>query len=135
MAKAFTGKDGRLLIGTTEAGKVVDWSIEGQNAVLETTTLSDDYRTFTAGLIGFSGSATLLYYKPDSGDNSASVLLQEARAGRQVKLVLRLVDGTTDKDIKFDALISSFSIGASVGDIVRASFGFTVTGDIETLTI
>jgi hypothetical protein len=135
MAKAFTGKDGKLLIGTTEAGKVVDWSIEGQNEILETTTLNDGYRSFITGLIGFSGSASLLYYKPDSGDNSASVLLREARAGNEVTLVLRLVDGTTNKDIKVKALIGSFSIGASVGEIVRASFSFTVTGDLQEMTI
>lgn len=135
MARAFTGKDGKLLIGTTEAGKVVDWSLEGQNEILETTTLNDSYRSFTSGIIGFNGSATLLYYKPDSGTNSASTLIDKARKGEEVSLVLRLVDGTSNKDINITALLTSFSIGVAVGDIVRASFGFTVTGDVSGVTI
>ena len=135
MAKAFTGKDGKLLIGTTEAGKVVDWSLEGQNEVLETTALNEAYRTFVSGLIGFSGSATLLYYKPDSGDNSASTLINQARVGNSVTLTLRLADGATNKDMTVTALITSFQIGVSVGDVVRAAFSFTVTGDLSGVTI
>lgn len=135
MAKVFTGKDGKMLIGTTEAGKVVDWSLEGQSEALETTTLNDSYRTFTQGLVGFSGSATLLYYKPDSGTNTVSTLFKEARDGNEVVLTLRLLDGTANNDLKFTAIVTSFSIGASVGEIVRANFGFTVTGNLETLTI
>lgn len=135
MAKAFTGKDGKLLIGTTEAGKVVDWSLEGQNEILETTTLNDSFRSFVTGIIGFSGSATLLYYKPDSGDNSASTLINQARVGNAVTLTLRLVDGTSNKDITVSALITSFQIGAAVGEVVRAAFSFTVTGDLSGVTI
>lgn len=135
MAKAFTGKDGKLLIGTTEAGKVVDWSLEGQNEILETTTLNDSFRSFVTGIIGFSGSATLLYYKPDSGDNSASTLINQARVGNAVTLTLRLVDGTSNKDITVSALITSFQIGVAVGEVVRAAFSFTVTGDLSGVTI
>ena len=135
MAKAFTGKDGKLLIGTTEAGKVVDWSLEGQNEILETTTLNDAYRSFVTGIIGFSGSATLLYYKPDSGDNSASTLINQARVGNAVTLTLRLADGTSNKDITVSALITSFQIGVAVGEVVRAAFSFTVTGDLGGVTI
>jgi len=134
MAKAFTGKDGKLLIGTTPAGKVVDWSLEGQNEILETTTLNDAYRSFVSGLIGFSGSATLLYYE-DAGVNSASTLINKARKGEEVTLVLRLVDGSTNKDMKVTALLTSFSVGVAVGDIVKASFSFTVTGDFAEVTI
>lgn len=135
MAKAFTGKDGKLLIGTTEAGKVVDWSLEGQNEILETTTLNDAYRSFVTGIIGFSGSATLLYYKPDSGDNSASTLINQARVGNAVTLTLRLADGTSNKDITVSALITSFQIGVAVGEVVRAAFSFTVTGDLSGVII
>lgn len=134
MAKAFTGKDGKLLIGDTPAGKVVDWSLEGQNEILETTTLNDGYRSFVSGIIGFSGSATLLYYD-DAGVNSASSLINEARVGNSVTLKLRLVDGATNKEIIFSALITSFSISVTVGDIVKAAFSFTVNGNVSGVTI
>lgn len=135
MAKAFTGKDGKLLIGPTEAIKVVDWSLEGQNEILETTTLNESYRSFATGVVGFTGSATLLYYKPDSGSNSASVLINKARVGEEVDLTLRLVDGTTNKNMTVKALITAFQIGVAVGDIVKASFSFTVTGNFTEVTI
>lgn len=134
MAKAFTGKDGKLEVDGVNAGKVVDWQFEGQNEVLESTTLNDSFRSYISGIIGFSGSATLLYYE-DGGVNSASSLINKARNGTQVVLILRLVDGATNKDIKFNALISSFSIGVSVGDIVRANFTFNVTGPLTEVTI
>jgi len=126
-AKVFSGKDGQLLVGSTSVGKVVDWSFEGQNETLETTTLSDTSRTYIYGLKGYSGSATLLYYKDDGGSFNVKPLLDAAIAGTTVSLKLRLAD-TENREVLLTALITSYSTGVSVGEVVRMQLSFTATG-------
>jgi len=126
-AKVFSGKDGQLLVGDVPIGKVVDWSFEGQNETLETTTLSDTSRTYIYGLKGYSGSATLLYYKDDGGGFNVKPLLDAAIAGTTVNLKLRLAD-VTNREVFLTALITSYSTGVSVGEVVRMQFSFTATG-------
>ena len=127
--KVFSGKDGQLLIGSSSVVKVIDWSFEGQNETLETTTLNDSSRTYVYGLSGYSGSATLLYYKNDAGSFNVKTLLDSAIAASTPlpEVTLRLAD-TTNREIMMDVLITSYSIGVSVGEVVRVQFSFTATG-------
>jgi hypothetical protein len=131
MAKVYTGRDGALLIGGTTAGKVVNWSLEGQADVLDTTSLADDFRTYELGMRSFTGSATLLFYANDAGRNDAEVLLKAAKAGTKTSLILRLgATGTpTLKDTSISCIITSYSFGAAVGELVQASISFTVSGE------
>ena len=126
-AKVFSGKDGQLLVGDVPIGKVVDWSFEGQNETLETTTLGDYERLYICGLKGYSGSATLLYYKDDGGSFNVKPLLTAAIEGKNVDFKLRLAD-ITNREISFTALITSYGTGVSVGEVVRMQFSFTATG-------
>jgi len=131
MAKVYTGRDGSLLIGGVTAGKVVSWSLEGQTDALDTTSLADDFRTYEVGMRSFTGSATLLFYTNDAGGNDAETLLKAAKAGTKTSLILRLgVTGTpTIKDTSISCIITSYSFGASVGELVQASISFTVSGE------
>ena len=137
MARVYTGRDGALLIyrdpdgEVINAGKVVNWSLEGQADVLDTTSLADDFRTYELGMRSFTGSATLLFYANDSGRNDAETLLKAAKAGTRTRLSLRLgATGTpTIKDTVITCIITSYSFGASVGELVQASISFTVSGD------
>ena len=52
-----------------------------------------------------------------------------------VELTFRWVDGTDNNDIKLTAYITSASIGAATGDIVRAEIAFQGTGALSTVTI
>lgn len=136
MTKVFTGRDGRMLLGSTQLAKVTNWSIESSVELLETTTLGDNLRDFTPGIQSFSGTATLLYYKDAAGNVEASSLLQKLlRTGTggvtssdQVTLRLRLMDGTTFREITFNAYITSAALSASVGEIVSAEISFQVNG-------
>ena len=131
MAKVYTGKDGSLLIAGVTAGKVVNWSLEGQSDVLDTTTLADNFRTYTLGLRGFTGSATLLFYSSDTGTNDALTLLKRGKDGTATTLTLRLGAAGTAlvKDTTINCIITSYQIGASVGELVQASISFTVDGE------
>ena len=143
MAKVYTGRDGRLLIDGTEQIKVSNWTLTGSLEVLETTTLGDAQRSYTPGIQGFSGSATLLYYKADDGSiDAGNFLAKVISAGTTgvaatdvVTLTLRLADGADNNDITFSAYITSATIGASVGEITSAQISFQATGALTAASL
>jgi len=143
MAKVYTGRDGVLQLGGTTLAKVVNFQVSSNLETLETTTLNENLRSYTPGVVGYSGSATLLYYKDGSGNiNTTNVLNKLYKTGTSgvsssdtVELTFRWVDGTDNNDIKLTAYITSASIGAATGDIVRAEIAFQGTGQLSTVTI
>ena len=141
MAKVYTGRDGRLLIDGATQIKVTNWSLTGNLEVLETTTLGDSQRSYTPGVQEFSGSATLLYYKDDTGKNDAATALKKVlrvsgvSANDTVDMRLRLVDGNSNSDVRLTAYITSVSFGASVGEVSSAQISFQATGALTAVTI
>jgi len=143
MAKVYTGRDGVLQLGGTTLAKVVNFQVSSNLETLETTTLNENLRSYTPGVVGYSGSATLLYYKDGSGNiNTTNVLNKLYKTGTSgvsssdtVELTFRWIDGTDNNDIKMTAYITSASIGAATGDIVRAEIAFQGTGQLSTVTI
>ena len=143
MAKVYTGRDGVMQLAGTTLAKVVSFSLSANLETLETTTLSENIRSYTPGISGYSGSATLLYYKDDNNAiNTTDLLNKLYKTGTTgvsstdtVDLTFRWVDGADNNDIKLTAYITSASIGASTGDIVRAEISFQGTGALSTVTI
>ena len=143
MAKVYTGRDGVLQLSGATPAKVVNFSLQADLETLETTTLGDSLRSYSPGVLGYSGNASLLYYKDDSGSiNTANLLNKLIRTGTggvsssdTVELTLRWVDGTDENDIKLTAYITSATIGASTGEITRADISFTGTGALSTASI
>ena len=143
MAKVYTGRDGVMQLGGTTLAKVVNFSLSANLETLETTTLNENIRSYTPGISGYSGSATLLYYKDDNdGINTTDLLNKLYKTGTTgvsssdtVELTFRWVDGTDNNDIKLTAYITSANIGASTGEIVRAEIAFQGTGALSTVTI
>lgn len=141
MAKAYSGRDGQLLIDGTTQIKVTNWSIQADAEMLETTTLGDSQRSYTPGVQGFTGSATLLYYKDDAGRNDAATLLKKiiktsgVSSTDTVDLRLRFVDGTTTNDIRMTAYITSVSTSVGVGEVSSAQINFQATGALTAVTL
>ena len=143
MAKVYTGRDGVMQLAGTTLAKVVNFSLSANLETLETTTLNENIRSYTPGISGYTGSATLLYYKDDDGDINTTDLLNKlyktgttgVSSSDTVELTFRWVDGADNNDIKLTAYITSASIGASTGDIVRADISFQGTGALSTVTI
>lgn len=160
MAKVYTGRDGIMQVGGTTLAKVVNFQLSANLETLETTTLSENIRSYTPGISGYSGSATLLYYKDDSNKiNTAAMLDKLYKTGTTgvsssdtVELTFKWLDGTLQEDettglvtgvveggdenvIKLTAYITSASLGAVTGDIVRAEIAFQGTGALSTATI
>ena len=143
MAKVYTGRDGVMQLGGATLAKVVNFSLSANLETLETTTLSENIRSYTPGIAGYSGSATLLYYKDNNNAiNTTDLLNKLYKTGTTgvsnsdtVELTFRWVDGTDNNDIKLTAYVTSASIGAATGDIVRAEIAFQGTGALSTVTI
>jgi len=143
MSKVYSGRDGVLQVGGTTLAKVVNFQLSANLETLETTSLNEHIRVYVPGVVGYSGSATLLYYKEDNGTfNTANILNSLYKTGPDgvsssdiVELTFRWVDGVDNKDIVLDAYITSASIGAATGDIVRAEIAFQGTGTLKSVTI
>ena len=143
MAKVYTGRDGVMQLAGATLAKVVSFSLQASLETLETTTLGDNLRSYSPGVTGYSGSATLLYYKDNSNNiNTTDLLNKLYKTGTDgvgssdtVELTFRWIDGADNNDIKLTAYITSASIGAATGDIVRAEISFQGTGALSTATI
>lgn len=143
MAKIYTGRDGVLQLSGTTIAKVASFSLQSDLETLETTTLGESVRSYSPGVLGYSGSANLLYYKDDNDAiNTAELLNKLIKTGTSgvsssdtVDLTLRWVDGVDNNDIKLTAYITSAQMGASTGEIVSVSISFIGTGALSTVTI
>jgi len=141
MTKIFTGKDGRLLLDGVDQVKVTNWSLTGNLEMLETTSLGDNQRSYCPGVQDFSGSATLLYYNDGAGRNDAALALRKVlridgvSEGDTVDMRLRLVEGSTNHDVRLATYITSVSFGASVGEVSSAQINFQGTGALTAVTL
>ena len=143
MAKVYTGRDGVLQVAGTTVAKVSSFSVQANLETLETTTLSENIRSYVPGVVGYTGSCSLLYYKEDSGSiNTTSLLNALVKTGSAgvsssdtVDLTFRWVDGADINDIKINAYVSSATMGAATADLVRAEISFIGTGELLAATI
>jgi len=143
MAKVYSGRDGTMQVNGSTLAKVVSFSVQSSLETLETTTLGENLRSYSPGILGYSGSATLLYYKADDGSiNTSSLLNNLVKTGtagvsssETVVLTFRWNDGTDNNDIRMTAYVTSASIGAATADLVRAEISFVGTGALSAASI
>jgi len=141
MAQIFTGRDGRLLLGSDTLVKVTNWTLQADLETLEETTRGDLQRSYVPGVQSFSGTASLLYYIDTDDTNDASTLLRNlvktggVSSTDTVSLTLRLAGDSGDNDVTITAYITSVSIGVSVGEIVTTQISFQGTGALTTATL
>jgi len=141
MAKIFTGRDGRLLLGSDTLVKVTSWTLQADLETLESTTLGDAQRSYVPGVQSFSGSASLLYYVDTDNTNDASTILRKliktsgVASTDTVSLTLRLAGDSSNNQVTLTAYVTSVSIGASVGEIVSAQISYQGTGALTTATL
>ena len=67
----FTGRTGSLVFGGKPVAKIRDWSLETTVELLSTNTIDSAINTFVPGVKGATGSATLMYYKLESGESAS----------------------------------------------------------------
>jgi hypothetical protein len=136
----FTGRSGSLVFNGKPVAKIRDWSIESTLELLSTNTIDSTSNTFTPGVKGATGSATLMYYRLEAGESVSlteftALLSKIHKTGSietsdRVFMELNVGTGSAD-DIKFNAYITSASISVSTGELSVVPINFTVDGDFS----
>tara|TARA_R100001460_G_scaffold9583_1_gene22972 strand:+ start:213 stop:644 length:432 start_codon:yes stop_codon:yes gene_type:complete len=134
----FTGRTGSVVFNGKPVAKIRDWSLETTVELISTNTIDSGVNTFVPGSKGATGSATLLYYKLESGESSSltefTALLAKIMktsvitTSDRVSLELNVGGGSAD-DIKFNAYITSASVSVSTGELSVVPINFTVDGE------
>jgi hypothetical protein len=134
----YTGRTGSLVFGGKPVAKIRDWSIETTVELLSTNDISSSVNTFTPGVKGATGSATLMYYKLETGESVTSTeftellsrIMKTSAITESDRVSLELNVGTAGADdIKFNAYITSASVSVSTGELSVVPINFTVDGD------
>jgi hypothetical protein len=137
----YTGRSGSLVFNNKPVAKIRDWSVETTLELLSTNTIASTSNTFTPGVKGATGSATLMYYRLEAGGESASLTEFTALLSKihktgsietsdRVFMELNVGTGSSD-DIKFNAYITSASISVSTGELSVVPINFTIDGDFS----
>ena len=140
----YTGRSGSLVFDSKPVAKIRDWSIETTIELLSTNTIDSAVNTFTPGIKGATGSATLMYYRLDSGENASytqfTALLGKimkggaAEAADRVLLELN-VGGAAADDIVFNAYITSPQVSVSTDELSVVPIQFTMDGDFVDVVV
>ena len=134
----FTGRTGSLVFGGKPIAKIRDWSVDTTVELLSTNTIDSSVNTFTPGVKGATGSATLMYYKLESGESATlnqftALLTKIMKTGAistedRVFLELNIGVGPAN-DLKFNAYITSAQVSVSTGELSVVPIQFTMDGD------
>ena len=134
----YTGRTGSLAFGGKPIAKIRDWSLDSTVELLPTNTIDSAVNTFTPGAKGATGSATLMYYRLESGEsatfNQFTTLLTKIMKGGAISITDRVflelnVGGGAADDIKFNAYITSAQVSVSTGELSMVPIQFTMDGD------
>jgi hypothetical protein len=134
----YTGRTGSLSFDGKPVAKIRDWSLDTTVELLSTTAIDDIASTFTPGIKGATGSATLIYYRLGQGENATfneftellGKIMRQGAITENQRVLLRLnAGGQENDDIRFNAYITSAQVGASTGELSIVPIQFTMDGD------
>jgi hypothetical protein len=134
----YTGRSGSLVFDSKPVAKIRDWSIETTVELLSTNTIDSAVNTFTPGIKGATGSATLMYYRLETGESAGftqftallSKIMKGGAAEPADRVLLELnVGGAAADDIMFNAYITSAQVSVSTGELSVVPIQFTMDGD------
>ena len=136
----YTGRSGSLVFNSKPVAKIRDWSVETTLELLPTNSIDSAVNTFTPGVKGATGSATLMYYKLEAGEGATKTeftellnkIMRLGGIGENQRVFLELnVGGGAADDIKFDAYITSAQVSVSTGELSVVPIQFTMDGDFN----
>ena len=135
----YTGRSGSLKVEGKKVAKIRDWSLESTMELLSTNAIDSSFNTFTPGVKGATGSATLLLYRLQNENTATNtdafnVLLDSnimtgdsATESDLLTFELNASNAAAD-DITFEGYITSASMSVSTGELSTVSINFTVDG-------
>ena len=140
----YTGRTGSLAYDGKPVAKIRDWSVETTVELLSTNAIDSAVNTFTPGVKGATGSATLMYYKLEAGEGATKTeftrllnkIMRLGAIGEGQRVFLELnVGGGADDDIKFTAYITSAQVSVSTGELSVVPIQFTMDGDFNQVIV
>ena len=140
----YTGRTGSLAYNGKPVAKIRDWSVETTVELLSTNTIDSAVNTFTPGVKGATGSATLMYYKLEAGEGATKTeftqllnkIMRLGAIGENQRVFLELnIGGGADDDIKFNAYITSAQVSVSTGELSVVPIQFTMDGDFNQVIV
>jgi hypothetical protein len=140
----YTGRSGSLVFDGKPVAKIRDWSIETTVELLNTNTIDSAVNTFTPGIKGATGSATLMYYRLETGENTnytqftalLGKIMKGGAASTADRVLLELnVGGAVADDIVFNAYITSAQVSVSTGELSVVPIQFTMDGDFTEVVV
>ena len=140
----YTGRTGSLAYDGKRIAKIRDWSIETTVELLSTNAIDSAVNTFTPGVKGATGSATLMYYRLEAGESATRTeftrllnkIMRLGAIGEGQRVFLELnVAGGADNDIKFTAYITSARVSVSTGELSVVPIQFTMDGDFNQVIV
>jgi len=127
----YTGKDGSITFQGALQARVRAWTVEGNLALIDVTTLDKDSVQNEAGLKSFSGTATIMY---QDDDTALQTLLDNLfTTAEPIKSAVKFSWGP--KRLQFNAFVTSATISTSIGEIITADVSFTAAGDLSLITL
>lgn len=124
----FHGSAGSLKVGSTAVAQVQEWTVTLEKEMVETTSLGQGARTYSAGLLGWEGSCEAIL--SDSSDSGYYDFNSALKAGAEISIAfLSGADSDDDDEISGNVLVTSVETVQVFDDIARISVSFTGTGD------
>ena len=153
----YTGRSGSLSFGTTDSfadssalgrptnvrsvAKIRDWSLDTTLELISTNTIDSSVNTFTPGVKGATGSATLIYYRLEGSEVNSlwqfttllnNSLMKAGAITQADRLWFELnVGGAANDDIAFWGYITSAGVSVSTGELSVVPIQFTMDGDFK----
>lgn len=124
----LTGASGELRFRGQRIGKCRDFSMDISRDVLETTVLGSYDRSYTEGIRGATGSATVLY---DDTDATTLELVNTIFSNDGPQPVSMVLNTATNRSLSFSAIVTQVSTPVSVGDVTACSISFQVSGPFD----
>lgn len=124
-----TGANGEMRYNNIRVAKCREFSLDVSKDALETTTLGSYDRTYTEGLRGATGTATILY---DEYDATTTQLLNSILTSSNTASLISLVLNTsTNKKLVVSAFLTQVGVPVSVGEVTACSVSFQVSGPVD----
>jgi predicted secreted protein len=122
---ALAGKGGSIKLGTNAVAEMGEWSLDLELDTQEDTAFGDDWKSYLAGLKGWSGSGSGRW---DMTDTNGQKAIQDALLNGTALTLKLYVDAT--HNYSGSAFVTGLSPSATVDGMVEISFDFQGSGSL-----
>lgn len=124
----LTGASGALRFRGRVVAKVRSYAVNLRRDALEDTCIGSDNRSYVPGLLGASGSATLLLDPNDEGGREMLNTVLAPTGSFDIEFVL---DRATGQALWAQGFLTDVGATVSVGDVDSASVSFQLSGQVN----